>query len=333
LLGGNFVATGRGTKPVVLRGSLTPPPPGGKGTPNPYTTINAEFGLGWDSATAYGFAMGPGELRTRLANGVARVNPITATFGGGRVTLRPSAFMDPLPGHVVFATGAVVEKAKLTPEVCASALGYAVPAFARANKAEGEISVLLNENRIPLSDPTRATVKGTLVLHKATVTAGPVVGEVAKLLGADNTIMTLANEQAVPVRVENGRVFHENLTIKVGGYFVKTSGSAGFDGSLDLVADVPIPGGLPALKNSPVLAKALTGKRLQVPIRGTLDKPVLDPRAFQAAVAKLVQEAARDAGKDLLNKELEKVFPGGVMPKGGQPGGGLIPFPLPIPKK
>jgi translocation and assembly module TamB len=334
VLGGNFTATGRGTRPVALRGSLTPPT-AGTGPPNPYKTITAEFALGWDSATVYGFETGPGEVRTRLANGVARVNRVTATFGGGRVTLRPTVFLDPLPGHAVFATGWVIEKARLTPEACAGALGYAVPPFARSTRAEGEISFLLNENRIPLSDPSRATLRGTLVLHQATVTAGPVVGEVARLLGADNTTLTLANEQAVPVWVENGRVFHDNLTLKLGGYFVKTSGSAGFDGSLDLVADVPIPGGWPLLKNSPVVAKALTGKRLKVPVRGTLDKPALDPRAFQAAVAKLVQETARDAGRELLQKELEKVFPGGLVSPGpgpgGRPGGG--PFPIPLPRR
>ncbi len=333
VLGGNFTATGRGTRPVALRGSLTPLP-SGKATPNPYKTITAEFALGWDSATVYGFETGPGEVRTRLANGVARVKPITATFGGGRVMLRPTVFLDPLPGHAVFATGWVIEKARLTPEVCANALGYAVPPFARSTRAEGEISFLLNESRIPLSDPSRATLRGALVLHRATVTAGPVVGEVARLLGADNTTLTLANEQAVTVWVENGRVFHDNLTLKLGGYFVKTSGSAGFDGSLDLVADVPVPGGWPLLKNAPVLAKALTGKRLRVPVRGTLDKPAIDPRAFQAAVAKLVQETAQDAGRGLLHKELEKLFPGGlVLPgpgPGGRPGGGLFPIPVPL---
>ncbi len=127
--------------------------------------------------------------------------------------------------------------------------------------------------------------------------------------------MTLANETTVPVRVENGRVHHQNFSMKLGGYTIATSGSVGFDNTLDLIADVPIPGGLPGLKNSPLLAKALTGKRVQVPIKGTLAKPALDPKLFQAAVAKLVQDAAKDVGKELLNKELEKLFPGMPGPK------------------
>src|SRR5262249_51115347 len=158
------------------------------------------------------------------------------------------------------------------------------------------------------ADTRKATAKGTVVIHKATVSAGPVVGEIAKLLGADGVTMTLANEESVPLRVENGRVYHENFSVKVGGCTIKTSGSARFDSTLDLVADVPIPGGLPGFKNAPALAKALTGKRVNVPIKGTMGAPVLDPKAFQAAIAKLAQEAAKDIGKDVLNKELQKLF-------------------------
>jgi translocation and assembly module TamB len=323
LLGGNFAAEGKGSKPVSVVGSLTPQAkPGAKRPPNLFASLTVEVGLGWDSLKAYGFDVGASELRAKLADGFVRVTPVVAPIGGGEVTLRPSARLDPAPGGVSFAKGPLVEKAKLNPEVCAGALGYALPAVANSGKAEGEISVTLDDNHIPLGDTRKASAKATVVIHKATVTAGPVVGVIAKLLGADNATMTLANEQSVPVRVESGRVHHENLTIKLGGYFVKTTGSVGFDGTLDMIADVPIPGGLPGFKNTPALAKALTGKRVNVPIRGTLAAPTLDPKAFQAAIAKLAQEAAKDIGKDLLNKELGKLFPDGM------PGpGGLFPIP------
>jgi hypothetical protein len=277
--------------------------------------LNADVRLGWDSLHAYGFDVGRGELHGTLTNGVGRVNPITATFGGGKVTLQPTLRLDIVPGWVTFAKGKIVERAKLTPAVCASAVGYALPAIANAGKAEGEISIVLDDNRIPFADVNTAIVRGQLLIHKATVSPGPVVSEIAKILGADSVTMTLANETTVPVRVDKGRVYHQNFTVKLGAYTVATSGSVGFDETLDLIADVPIPGGLPGIKNSPLLAKALTGKRVKVPIKGTLAKPALDPKLFQAAVAKLARDAATDVGKELLNKELEKLFPGMPGPK------------------
>jgi translocation and assembly module TamB len=120
--------------------------------------------------------------------------------------------------------------------------------------------------------------------------------------------MTVPAETVVPVRVEKGAVHHQNFVVQIGGHTVITSGSVGLDGKLDLVADVPVPAGL--LKGSPAAARALAGKRVKVPIAGTLSRPALDPRQFQAAVAKLASEAAVDLGKEFFNKELDRLFPG-----------------------
>jgi hypothetical protein len=261
-----------------------------------------------------------------LKSGVLTTSPVRAAFGGGQITATPTVRIDPEPSELSLAKGRVVDRAKLTPQACASALGYALPLIARASQAEGELSVNLDDNRVPLAAPERATVRGQIVVHRAVVGAGPVMTEIAKLLGAQNTSMTLANEMTVPVRVENGRVHHENFRVTVNGYAVGTTGSVGFDGSLSLIADVPIPGTFPGFKNNPAVAKALTGKVVKVPIAGTVSQPRLDPRGFNAAVEGVVRDAVKDAGRDLLKKELDK-----VMPKPG--GGGLFPFPIPVPKK
>lgn len=52
-----------------------------------------------------------------------------------------------------------------------------------------------------------------------------------------------------------------------------------------------------------------------MPVGGTLAKPVVDARQFEAAVAALTRDAAKSVGRDLLNKELEKLFPGMPGPK------------------
>jgi hypothetical protein len=321
-VGGGFQAAGKGSRPFAVAGSLAP---GGAVTakvgppPNPYGKLTADAAVGWEAVTAYGFDMGPGEMRVKLANGVGTVSPVKATFGGGQITVTPAVRLDPAPGEVSFAKGKLVDRAKLTPAVCASALGYALPVIANAAQADGEISVVLDDNRVPLADVTRATAKGQIVVHKAAVGAGPVVTEIVKLLGEPSARVVLANEMTVPVRVEGGRVYHENLALTVNGYVLKTTGSVGFDGSLALVADVPIPGTFPGLKNNPALKKALAGKVVKVPVAGTMAKPAIDAQQFQAAVAALTRGAVKDAGQDFLKKELgkglDKLFPGMPLPK------------------
>jgi translocation and assembly module TamB len=313
-LGGEFSGQGRGNTPVVLTGSLNPPvKPGTNTRPGSLAAMNGEIRIGWDSMKTYGFEIGRSELHGKLTSGVGRVNPIIATFGGGKVHLQPTLYLDVEPGYLTFAKGKIVERSRLTPAVCAEALGYALPAIARSSQAEGEISMTLGENRIPIADSNRSLVKGQITIHRATVAPGPVIGEIAKLLGVGTLAMTIPNETIVPIRVENGLVHHQNFSVLIGGHTISTSGSVGFDGKLNLVADVPIPAGL--LKNSPLAAKALVNKRVKVPITGTLSQPALDPRQLQASIANLAQDAMKDIGKELLNKELEKLFPGMPRPK------------------
>jgi translocation and assembly module TamB len=300
-LGGNFQAAGQGSRPFTVSGSL------GSGTL--FAKLNAGAGLGWDSIQAYGFDVGKSEFTVKLAGGQAVISPIYATFGGGKCGIEPSLRLDPQPAELVFARRPIIDRAKLTPAVCASALGYALPVIANSAQASGEISAAIDDNHIPLADMKKAVVKGRLVVHKATIGPGPIIAEIMKLTGSTSTTMTLANDMTVPVRIEGGRVYHENLAVTVNGYTIKTSGSVGFDGSLSMVADVPIPGTLPGLKNNPVLKKAVEGKIVKVPLAGTVAKPVVDHAAFQAAVASLAKDAMKGIGKDLLNKELERLFP------------------------
>ncbi|MDB5308388.1 MAG: hypothetical protein JWO38_2590 [Gemmataceae bacterium] len=309
-LGGGFRAAGQGSRPFSLAGSLGRAGASKASAAGGLSALTADAALGWDSLAAYGFDVGPGEFKMKLSGGLATVSPVRASFGGGQVTLAPSARLAPDPAELTFAKGKVVDRAKLTPAACAGALGYALPVIANAAQAGGELSAVLDDNHVPLGDVSKALVKGQLVIHKATVGPGPVVTEIAKLLGAQSTTMTLANEMTVPVRVEGGRVYHENLSLTVNGYAVKTTGSVGFDGSLMLVADVPIPGTFPGLKNNPVVKKSLEGKIVKVPVTGTVAKPTIDHHLFQAAVANLARDAAKGIGRDLLHKEIEKLFPG-----------------------
>jgi hypothetical protein len=61
---------------------------------------------------------------------------------------------------------------------------------------------------------------------------------------------------------------------------------------------------------------------------------MLDAKAFQAAIAKLAQDAGKEIGKSVLDRELGKLFPEGLptQPPGTKPGG-LFPFIIPGTKK
>jgi translocation and assembly module TamB len=303
-LGKGAAVSGADRRPFRIAGKLGD-------NKNPVANLTGSAAVGWQSVKAYGFDVGPADLTATLDHGSVAFSPVAATFGGGQVRLTPTLDLQPDAYSLSFAKGKVIDKAKLTPVACADAIGFVLPAVAKAARAEGTISLDMADNHIPLADPTKAAMKGTLTLHAVKVSPGPVMTEIATLLGATNVTVTLANEQAVAVKVENGRVYHDKLSLDVRGYAVTTSGSVGFDGSLNLVADLPLPARLidQALADRPILKDALAKKRVSVTIGGTLDKPRLDPKAAQAAAQKLVQEAVKSAADEALKKGLQGLLP------------------------
>lgn len=341
-IGQTFTATGSGQRAISVSGQFGTPAgvtvaavplkaPGAPAATGPsmFAKTNGELAIGWDSLKAYGFEIGSGEFKGQMTRGVVAVSPLYATFGGGKVILGPTLKLDSTPFEMTLVKGHILDRVKLTPAATASALGYALPAIANAGQAEGEISYVMDENRINLSDYTQSTLKSAIVIHKATVGASPAIAKVAELLGVKNTTMTLATDNAVPVQVHGGRVHHQGFAMNLAGTPLRTSGSVGFDNTLDLIVEVPLPKEMPALKNNPLLMKAIAGKWVKIPVKGTLSKPELDPKGFEKTIADLAREGAKDVGKEAIEGELKKLFPGMSGP-GGSP---KLPFPLPTPKK
>ena len=283
-LGKDAKAVGKDSRPFKLSGRLDD---GGKnlvaavGQPDsPFDGLSGSAAVAWQSVRAYGFEVGAAELKATLDRGTVKASPVEATFGGGKVRLEPTVHLTGQDYDLSFAKGRVVERARLTPAACADALGFALPAVANAAQADGLFSFDLEENRVPLADPDRAAVRGKLTVHTATLSPGPLVAELATLFGAKQTTLTLASEQVVPVRLENGRVHHENFAIRIGQIDVRSSGSVGLDGGVSLVLDLPVPPRMldRLLPNNPILRESLSKQRIKVPVGGTLQRPRLDPK-------------------------------------------------------
>ena len=322
-LGKNANASGVESNAFNITGTLTPSDnrvsmkldPNSSAADSSLTKLEGNAKLGWDKLSAYGFNVGPATLAANIDKGIVNLSPIQASFSGGEVNLQPTIDLTSDAMKMKLAQGSIIKNATLTPEVFADALGYALPALANAAQAEGLISLDLGENAIPLSDPTKADVNGTLTLHSATVSAGPVITKVAELLGAKNTSYKLANEQKIPIKVKDGRVYHENFGLTIGKSDIKTSGSVGLDGSLQMIVEMPFPermlDALPP-KTPQVVRDALAKRTFKIPVGGTVSDPRLDPQAYTTETTGLfngaIREAARDKAAEFLDKGRDKLF-------------------------
>ena len=318
-LGKGGQVSGQGTKPFSISGDLSD---GGKnlavrvGEPKRNLAgLKGNVAVGWKTLKAYGFDVGEAELKANVGDGRVKVDRIEALFGGGKVKLEPTLLLNPGAYDLSFAKGTVVEKAKLTPAACADAIGYALPAIANVAQAAGTFSFELADNRIPLATPTKGLLGGTLVIHEAEVSPGPIVAQIAEMLGSKPLKLQLTKDQRVPILFSEGRVHHKDFAIAVDGFTVKTSGSVGVDGTLALVLEVPLTGKLAAslAPDQPRVRDALAKQVVKVAISGTLAKPQLDQRAFRKIVGDTLRGAAKDLAKDatedFIRKGLEKFLP------------------------
>jgi translocation and assembly module TamB len=324
-LGKTATAAGRDTKPYRIAGNLTEGGKsltaivGGKPAHGDLTQLSGNAAVAWTALKAYGFDVSQSEIKATVGNGLVTMTPVQATFGGGKIRVEPTVRLNPGAYDLTFQKGRIIDNAKLTPAACADAVGYALPALANSAQADGTVSFDLGDHRIPLADPTRGVVKGNLTVHDATVSPGPVVTELIEVFGLAAPKLQVKKNSVVPVRMENGRVYHSDFVFNVGNTPVTTAGSVGTDGTLDMTVSVPI-GSTLAEKlvpgNRPLIHKALAGQSITVAIGGTLQKPTLNREAMKGQLTKVVQgamkdaakDAVKDAGDDLLKKGLDGLF-------------------------
>ncbi|MGE3803689.1 MAG: hypothetical protein AB7K24_03335 [Gemmataceae bacterium] len=315
-LGNQVTLVGKDARPFRLEGSLAAAhsvspsnaprvvlgPPNSKLPPAAGMNLRGDASLALQSATIYGFQLGALTADAHLEDGWIRFKPIASTLNQGKLNVTPSVRLEPT--EVYLAQGRILERVRITPEMLAGGLGFVAPALANALEPQGSFTVDLDDGRVPLDNVNATTLAGKLSVHQLQVNSSPLIGELGRLLNLPGTVQ-VKPESVVPFRVTNGRVFHDNLELLFGNVVVKTSGSVGLDGTLALTASVPIP---KHMLGSGVAATALAKRTVNVPIRGTLERPKLDERAFLQETQKLIRDSARDVLREEAEKGLQRLF-------------------------
>jgi hypothetical protein len=291
-------------------------------------TLNGEAGLGWQTANLYGLTAGAGDLSCKLTEGVGSLTLRDIAVNEGTVRLNSQLRLDRSPALIVLQSDRIIDKVRLSPELCAGWLKFVAPIMADATRVEGRFSVILSNGALPVSNPSMGEVAGQFAVHQAQLSPGPFANQVITIVDRikaltksrsfkPNDLLSLAEqsgtsansgrervwvtlpEQEVPFRMANGRVFHEGLTLVTKEATLKTRGSVGLDESLDLVVEVPIRDEWVAQNKS---LSGLRGKSLHIPVRGSLTQPQLDARVLES----LAREAFTAPIENALEKELQK---------------------------
>jgi hypothetical protein len=288
---------GRGSRPVALEGPIA------------LDALQGQAGVGWTAGELYGFRLGPGELAATFSGGIVQIQPMSLPVSEGQLRLASQVRLAPEPKELHVQPGRLAEQVRINPRMCASALQFIAPVLAGVATAEGRFSIELDHCRIPLDNPTRGELTGRLILHSAQIGPGPLVQELAVLLGRA-TPAQLKREAVIPFQMAQGRVYHRDLELVFRDLTIRTYGSVGLDQSLQIMAEMPVP---PKWRGShQMLDLALRDQIIRVPIAGTLSEPKIDSKTLEQLSQQFLENAARNVLErginEGINRGLDQLF-------------------------
>lgn len=255
--------------------------------------------VAWEGGMLYGAQLGPASVVAQLENGVLRTAPISCMLGEGQVNLMPQWNLE--SNLLQIAPGGRIQGLRLTPALAKEWLGFVAPLLSDAAQIDGLVSARVQQFDYYLDAPEQSTINGVLSIHRASAAPGSSLGpviQVLTMLGRDKAASRRLEfpSQEVPVQLRNGIVSHRDLLLDVNGYQIGSSGQVGMDERVNMILDVS-------------LDKSGSGRRVQIPVRGTVSRPMPDTAGLLQNLGRQeIQKRVNDKVNDGINKGLQGLF-------------------------
>ncbi|QDT56209.1 hypothetical protein Pan44_42610 [Caulifigura coniformis] len=281
--------------------------------PPPPATLAGD--ITWSEAMIYGIRATPGAVTAAFQPSGLALWPRDVRVGDGQLMTLPEIHLVE-NRQLVAPAGPMLVDVNLTPEMCREWLRFVSPILADATAVDGKITLIIESGQMPFAKPDAAEIAGIVRVHSANVTPGPMARQavdsaatLARLITrkdpawADDDLRIALPPQDIAFRMQGGRVYHNRLTFQAGDVVVTTRGSVGIDHTLDMQVEFPLPDAW--LQGGPV-QKSLRNELVQIPIRGTLERPQVDGRAVADWGTRIGAGAAGGLLQNLLEKGLDR---------------------------
>ncbi|XOF33039.1 MAG: hypothetical protein ACL93V_13635 [Candidatus Electrothrix sp. YB6] len=180
------------------------------------------------------------------------------------------------------------------------------PVFGALATPAGIINARLDRFSLPLGGKGLKQIDFNLTLDLTRVALQPkgVLSSILEAAGYADSALTM-KEKTMTCDGVQGKITCSPVKVTVADSEIVISGSAGIDGSLHYVVEVPVTSRLVGKKGY----ELLKGATLKVPVRGTRDNPVYSRKALMEAASDLLRQAAGQATKNILQDQVDKVAP------------------------
>ena len=304
--------------------------------------LQAETRIGWDQAAVAGIVLGKADVPVTVRSGVLHTDSEIPVSGGFlRWDMDCDLTQDDLVLHQKPMT--MLENVEITEQMCKGWLKYITPLLAETTSVDGRMSLRVDGAQLTPANPQNQTVAGQLVIHNASVGPGPLSNQVigivkqveairkrdfTQVVSSTQQVWMDMSQQQVNFRMVNGRVAHDNLRVKIGDATIVTQGDVGVDGSMNMLASMPIPADW--TQKSPWLA-SLEGQSLQFPVQGTFTSPQVNTQLLSQLGQQSIQNVTGNLLHQGINKGLDKLLgpqPNPQANPAAQPSGNMTDDPV-----
>ncbi|CAK8718980.1 MAG: hypothetical protein CDV28_13416 [Candidatus Electronema aureum] len=228
-------------------------------------------------------------------------------LNGGKVQFSPKIDYTRTPPLLTLAAPEqILDKVGLVESLADGLLKSFHPLLGAVARPAGTISVRAERLSLPIGGKGLEQADFSLRFDLASVVLEPVnvLAGILDMAGLTGTPLQL-KEKTLTCEGKKGRISCSPIKMTVADSEMIMSGSAGFDGSLDYMLEIPVTKNLVGKKGY----EFLKGATLKVPIKGTKDKPVYNPEALRTAASDLLRQAAGHAAEQAVKEQVKKVLP------------------------
>lgn len=249
--------------------------------------LNTQSKVGFEKAEYMGLNFGKTDVDIQIENGLLKISPFTTVVNNGKFNFAGQADLNRKPA--IFKTPGrlkIIENIQVNDKTTKKLLAYMNPVFADAVNVTGIANFDCEKLSIPLASDSinDLEVIGIISMDQMRLEASDLLGQILTVAGG-------RAEENITIRptkftLQNGFLRYDDMQMDIGSRSINFKGLIGLaDKSLDMKVAIPYKG----------------GKKVTVPLRGTIDKPELD---LAGLLGETLQQQLEEELKEKLGEEL-----------------------------
>ena len=261
--------------------------------------LTAKAKVGFEKAGYMGLDFGTTDVDIQIDGGLLKIAPFQTIVNEGQFNFAAQGDFKRKPA--LFTTGKpmqLVKDIKINDATTRQLLKYISPIFANAVNVSGIANFNCEQLAIPISAQAKndAVVIGTISISDLRLQTSDLTGQILAVAGggARGTVMTMHPTRFV---LEKGYLRYDDMQIDIGDNPINFKGVIGLDKSLDMTVTLPYT----SAGRTARIGRETAGRRITLPLKGTVDKPQLD-------TGKLLEEQLKGQVEEQLRRGLEEIF-------------------------